>query len=162
PTHPPTDRTPLQRMSPWNTPFRSVVTNGRRRINSRFRLPRFARALCGLPALLAALGCRVGPVDDGPLVVAIEAMPQDLDPRFASDAPSPRIGALVFRSLTRLDDHGRHLPDVAEDWRAEDERTTVFHLRSDAAFEDGSPLTADDVRATYQSVLDPATASPKR
>lgn len=96
------------------------------------------------------------------LVVGIEAMPTDLDPRFATDAASSRIDDLVFRSLTRLDERRQHVPDLATDWRFEDPLTIRFELRRDARFSDGAPLTAADVQATYESILDPKTASPKR
>src|SRR5262249_17550631 len=96
------------------------------------------------------------------LTVGLESAATDLDPRFATDATSTRIGDLVFRSLTRLDEHRRHVPDLAEAWRFEDARTLRFDLRRDARFADGTPLTAADVQATYQSILDPATGSPKR
>src|SRR5262249_5656451 len=96
------------------------------------------------------------------LVVGLEAMPTDLDPRFATDAASSRIDDLVFRALTRLDEHLEHVPDLAIDWRFDAPLSVRFRLRTDATFSDGSPLTAADVLATYESILDPKTASPKR
>ncbi|MGH7804466.1 MAG: ABC transporter substrate-binding protein [Candidatus Binatia bacterium] len=94
--------------------------------------------------------------------MAVEAAPRTLDPRFATDATSSRIAALVFRGLTRGDGTGRRLPDLARDWNVSDGgRTVTFHLR-EARFHDGSPITSADVRATLESVLDPTTASPKR
>jgi peptide/nickel transport system substrate-binding protein len=96
------------------------------------------------------------------LTVGIESAPTDLDPRFATDAVSARIDDLVFRSLTKLDEHQRHAPDVATAWRFDDAHTLRFELRPDVRFADGTRLTASDVRATYESVLDPATGSPKR
>jgi peptide/nickel transport system substrate-binding protein len=89
-------------------------------------------------------------------------MPTNLDPRFATDAASSRIDDLVFRSLARLDRHQRHVPDLAVDWRWDGPLAVRFRLRGDATFSDGTPLVAADVRATYESILDPATASPKR
>lgn len=110
----------------------------------------------------AAGGCRSRPADDRPLVIGLESMPTNLDPRFATDAASSRIGELVFRSLTRLDEQQRHVPDLALDWQLEDPSTIRFRLREDATFADGRRVGAGDVRATYESILDPATASPKR
>src|SRR5262249_40666355 len=107
-------------------------------------------------------GCSGRPQPTDTLVVGLEAMPTDLDPRFATDAASTRIGDLVFRALTRLDEHLEHVPDLAVDWRFDAPLSVRFHLRADATFSDGSPLTAADVRATYESILDPKTASPKR
>ncbi len=96
------------------------------------------------------------------LVVGLEAMPTDLDPRFATDAASSRIDDLVFRALTRLDEHLEHVPDLAVDWQFDAPLSVRFQLRADATFSDGSPVTAADVLATYESILDPKTASPKR
>lgn len=106
-------------------------------------------------------GCRQR-ANSSALVVGLEAMPTNLDPRFATDAASSRIGDLVFRSLTRLDAEQQHVPDLAVDWRADGQKIVTFRLRSDATFQDGSPVTAADVRATYESILDQKTASPKR
>ncbi len=113
-------------------------------------------------AALLTGGCRSRNIPEGTLVVALDSMPQNLDPRFSTDAASSRIGKLVFRSLTLSDDRQQPIPDLAVDWQLEDPLTIVFRLRPDAVFQDGSPVTADDVRATYESILDPATASPKR
>ena len=38
----------------------------------------------------------------------------------------------------------------------------MFHLRHGLRFSDGRPLTARDVKYTYDSILDPASISPKR
>src|SRR5207247_8624784 len=47
-------------------------------------------------------------------------------------------------------------------WDVTDPLTIVFHLRSDFHFADGARVEANDVRATYLAVLEPALASPKR
>lgn len=96
------------------------------------------------------------------IVVALDSMPQKLDPRFSTDAASSRIGKLVFRSLTISDERQQPIPDVAVDWKVDSPLTVSFRLRPDAAFHDGRAITADDVRATYESILDPKTGSPKR
>lgn len=112
-------------------------------------------------AALALAACRGAP-RSGDLVVGLESIAADLDPRFATDAASVRIGELVFRSLTRLDEHQQHVPDLALSWAQIDARTVRFTLDSSATFSDGSPVTSEDVRATYRSILDPATGSPRR
>ncbi len=121
-----------------------------------------AIASCFVVLATELSGCRSRPADDRPLVIGIESMPTNLDPRFATDAASSRIDELVFRSLTQLDERPQYVPDIAIDWQYEDPTTVRFRLREDATFADGSRVTADDVRATYESILDPATASPKR
>jgi peptide/nickel transport system substrate-binding protein len=69
---------------------------------------------------------------------------------------------LIHVGLTRADRAARRVPDLAASWEAPDPTTLVFHLRGDFRFADGSAVTAADVRATYEAVLDPALASPKR
>jgi peptide/nickel transport system substrate-binding protein len=65
-------------------------------------------------------------------------------------------------ALTRADANARRVPELARSWETPDSTTVVFHLRSDYRFADGTPVTARDVRATYEAVRDPALASPKR
>jgi peptide/nickel transport system substrate-binding protein len=96
------------------------------------------------------------------LVVALTADPQSLDPRFGADANAARLADLLQAALTRSDASGHRRPEVAYAWDMPDATTVVFHLRGDFHFPDGIRLTADDVRATYEAVLDPILASPKR
>lgn len=102
------------------------------------------------------------PQGEPPFVVAIESAPTQLDPRFSTDAYSERIGHLLFSRLIRSDPAGRMVPDLAERWEIEGETRYTFYLKKNVTFHDGRPLTAEDVRHTYESMLDPALASPHR
>ena len=68
--------------------------------------------ITALVAALAALGsgaCEPRPAaEPGILRIALEASPERLDPRYAMDAHSSRIGGLVFASLTRRRADGLH------------------------------------------------------
>lgn len=44
---------------------------------------------------------------------------------------------------------------LATEWTAQDARTWVFKLRPGVTFHDGSPMTADDVVATFDRITDP-------
>ncbi|MFP6626733.1 MAG: ABC transporter substrate-binding protein [Deltaproteobacteria bacterium] len=94
--------------------------------------------------------------------MAIEAAPSHLDPRYATGANASRIGGLVFASLAVADGQGGYQPYLARSWQRLDKTTWRFELRRDFVFHDHSPLQASDVVATYRSVIDPASASPKR
>lgn len=113
-------------------------------------------ALAGL-----ASGC-TGRSSSGAVVVALEHEPQSLDPRFATDAAGTRVAELVHLGLTRPRGDGRRRPALASRWEEPDSRTVVFHLRRRFRFPDGTPVTAFDVKATYEAVLDPRLRSPKR
>jgi len=131
---------------------------------SNYLPPYFYR--CASLFLLFAIcaGCRSShreiPADF--LVVGIEANPSQLDPRYATDANSVRIGNLIYNSLLRADEKMRLVTELAESWRRIGTQTYQFHLRSNVKFHDGRPLTAADVKYTFESVLDPANRSPKR
>lgn len=132
------------------------MMNGRRAL-----INTFVRSCAGLILLLVLAGCDA---DAGRDVIrlGVAAGPVALDPRYATDAASHRVGRLLYRSLVDFDAQNRPVPDMA-DWRQLDATMYRFTLNADRApFHDGSRLTATDVAATYQSVLDPAMASPKR
>ena len=51
------------------------------------------------------------------------------------------------------------MPDVAEKYETVNDTTYVFTLRKGVKFHDGAELTAADVKASYERILDPATGS---
>lgn len=117
---------------------------------------------CLLPQLAA---CKSGSPNgslSSPLVIGTEAGPVLLDPRLATDAYSERVNQLLFNGLVQLDPDGRILPDLAERWTVENDRSYVFHLRKGVRFHDGSELSSADVRYTFESILSPSLASPYR
>jgi ABC-type transport system substrate-binding protein len=88
-------------------------------------------------------------VTSGYLQVDLETSPIALDPRFATDAISSRVDELVFDALVRGDAHGQFFGDLAESFERPTPTTLVFHLRRGLRFSDGRPLTARDVKYTY-------------
>lgn len=110
------------------------------------------------------MACAAAPERRQPrtLVVALDSEPHSIDPRFGSDANADRIADLVHLGLTRAAPGGGRAPALALSWEQPDSTTLVFHLRDDVRFASGAPVTAADVRATYEAILDPGVASPKR
>jgi oligopeptide transport system substrate-binding protein len=89
------------------------------------------------------------------------ASPDTLDPAVAQDVTSWTYILQIYSGLVRLDDQLRVQPDLASSWVLSDgNRTYTFTLRSDARFQDGRPITADDVKFSLERALDPATRSP--
>lgn len=111
---------------------------------------------------ILSLSCGENPLPQGTLVIGIESAPTSFDPRHATDAVSSRMNGLIYSGLVRLNNKGEIVPDLARSWEILDARTYRFHLRQGVFFHDGSPLTSNDVRFTFESILDPATASPHR
>lgn len=64
--------------------------------------------------------------------------------------------ALLFRGLTRLDNQGRVIPDLAESWAVTDDGLTyTFRLRTGQLWHDGQPVTMDDVLFTVEALQSP-------
>ncbi len=122
-----------------------------------------SRLLLFITLLLALAACGRAPEGAGPepLRFGLSSAPIDLDPRFATDAASVRINRLLYQRLVDFDESYRPTPALAR-WRRLGPRHYRFELLGEPRFHDGRPLAAADVVATYESVLDPATASPHR
>ena len=87
--------------------------------------------------------------------------PPTLDPHLTTDATSARIIVEVFGGLVTIDPNLDIVPDLAESWDiSEDGRVYTFHLRPDAVFHDGKPVTAHDVIWSLERVTNPLTESP--
>jgi peptide/nickel transport system substrate-binding protein len=101
-------------------------------------------------------------IDPSSLTFLIESSPTNLDPCFATDSQSQRIDGLLFSGLLERDNQMNFHGDLAESWDTPNPLTYVFHLRHGVRFHDGRPLTAADVRATFEFIRNPANKSPKR
>ena len=88
--------------------------------------------------------------------------PVSLDPRFATDAASVRVNRLLYRALVDFDAASRPVPQLARWERLSPTRYRFLLGEEGRRFSGGGRLTAEDVAATYRSILDPATGSPLR
>ncbi len=98
----------------------------------------------------------------GEVVFLIESNPANLDPRYAVDGQSQRIGSLIFSGLVKRDDEMNVHGDLAESWETPDAVTYVFHLRKGVKFHDGREVTSKDVKATIEFMMNATNRSPKR
>ncbi len=111
------------------------------------------------------------PVSDDALRIGLASAPVTLDPRFATDATSSRINRLLYARLVEFNEKQLPVPGLAK-WQLISPLHYRFFLnkeklseglnKNNRTFHDGSHLTAKDVQATYNSILDPKTASPHR
>ncbi|MCB0362397.1 MAG: ABC transporter substrate-binding protein, partial [Bdellovibrionales bacterium] len=81
-------------------------------------------------------------------VLALSSAPSSLDPRFATDANGMRIIDLLFNSLVKVGPQLQIVGDAAESWTYE-KLTYSFRLRPGLEFSDNSPLTAEDIRFSF-------------
>jgi len=84
---------------------------------------------------------------------------KSVDPAIVTGAPEGRIIRAIFEGLVNW--HPETLeptPGVAERWEVSDDKLVhTFHLRENAVWSNGDPITAEDFRYTYRRFLDPYT-----
>lgn len=103
------------------------------------------------------------PVDGGVGRILQQTEPRSLDPAVIANswANSPVVGNALYGQLM-IDDPttGEVQYRIATDFTSDDGgKTFTLKLRDDVKFSDGTPLTANDVKATWEHAKDPATAS---
>lgn len=117
-----------------------------------------------LAGLFMAAGCGRPPtrVEDGNRRQILHkgngAEPQDLDPHIVSGTPEHYIIASLFEGLVSEDPRDLHpVPGVAERWDiSEDGRVYTFHLRHNARWSNGDPVTAHDFLNSFRRMLTPS------
>ena len=116
-------------------------------------------ALALLVGLMPAAGqAAETPRRGGVLLAVIGAEPPSLDPHQEATFANIQLVAPFYSTLLQFDpyDYRKIVGDVATDWKiAPDGRTYTFKIRPGIRFHDGSPLTAADVKASYDKIVFP-------
>jgi peptide/nickel transport system substrate-binding protein len=88
--------------------------------------------------------------------------PDNINPMFGHTTAADEVDEMIFSSLLRYDANGNYIPDLAlavptyaNGGITKDGRTLTFHLRRNARWSDGAPLTAKDWMFTYDAVRNP-------
>ncbi|MGH7311238.1 MAG: ABC transporter substrate-binding protein, partial [Candidatus Rokuibacteriota bacterium] len=108
------------------------------------------------PAVAAAETPRRG----GVLLAVIGADPPSLDAHQESTFATIQLVAPLYSLLLQIDpyEYPKIIGDAATEWKiSPDALTYTFKLRGGIRFHDGSPLTAADVKATYDKIIRPPT-----
>jgi oligopeptide transport system substrate-binding protein len=126
------------------------------------RAARFIVRSAGLLPLLALFLAACSPAEPrADLTILNGAEPESLDPGLVTGQPELRICSALFEGLTRYDPRtGEPIPGLAERWDiSRDLKTYTFHLRSNAVWSTGAPITAHDFVQSWRRVLDPASGA---
>ncbi|MCM0147455.1 oligopeptide ABC transporter substrate-binding protein OppA [Photobacterium galatheae] len=83
-----------------------------------------------------------------------------VDPHKSEGVPESHVIRDLLEGLVNQDADGKTVPGVAKSWETKDNRTFIFHLRKNAKWSNGDPVTAHDFVYSFKRVVDPATASP--
>jgi peptide/nickel transport system substrate-binding protein len=114
-------------------------------------------------ATAAAVADSGKPVYGGQLRVGGVASADTMLPIFAHTEGSIYDIGFLYDALINVDPDFNIVPWLAKSWEiSKDGLTYTFHMRKDAVWSDGVPLTADDQVFEYQLTTNPATGAPYR
>ena len=106
----------------------------------------------------AAVRAADTPRHGGILLAVIGADPPSLDPHQESTFATMQLVAPLYSTLVQTDPYAypKIIGDAASEWKiSADALTYTFKIRPGIRFHDGSPLTAGDVKATYDKIITP-------
>ena len=99
----------------------------------------------------------------GTLIEGSFADAKTVNPILVSDTASGAIADLLFNRVVTVDPETTSpIGELADGWEISDDGLVyTFTLRDGVTFHDGEPLTADDVKFTYDLFMNEATGSPR-
>jgi oligopeptide transport system substrate-binding protein len=112
--------------------------------------------------ILLALVADGGAQAAGPHVLRrwMQAEPETLDPQKSTGVPDAQIEQDLYEGLTTYDVNKHPAPGIAERWDVSpDGLTYTFHLRQDAKWSNGDPVTSADFLYSFRRLVDPKTAA---
>jgi peptide/nickel transport system substrate-binding protein len=96
------------------------------------------------------------------LAIALPINPTQLNPIMEQNSVENFVDGLIFSLLVTIDNHGREVPDLAavvptqqNGGISKDGLTITYHLRTNAKWQDGQPVTSRDVKFTWQAIMNP-------
>jgi len=121
--------------------------------------------LVGVPALQATTARETAlpsePIAAKPYREGILGAPVSISPLTARSQADRDLVALIFSGLVRNGPDGTLVPDLAKSWSVDATgKVWTFQLRDDATWQDGLPVTAEDVVFTIRTLQDSAYVGP--
>lgn len=101
-------------------------------------------------------------IKEGILIVGNSAEPKALDHQLVTGVPESKLIAALFEGLAsdHIDDDAASPPGAAASWTHNESSTDwTFHLRRNARWSDGEPVTAHDFVFAYHRLLHPGLAA---
>lgn len=114
---------------------------------------------CGQKQPAQSAGESNGPAKEQILQYATDGEPAGLDPHKVPAAASIRIYGKIYNSLVDMDENGEFQPELSESWKQPDDVTYIFKLKQGVKFHNGREMTADDVKYSFERILNPDTAA---
>lgn len=91
-------------------------------------------------------------IPTGELIIALATEPNSIYMPNAAERNAQNVASQIYDGLIWVDEQRRVVPSLATGWEiSSDNLTYTFTLQTDVVFHDGTPLTAEDVVATWQA-----------
>jgi len=126
-----------------------------------------ASLLCGTILSAPAMAAGTHPVtgeplaDDQTFTYRVLDEHSSVDPQVVEDVSGSEIVRDLFEGLMSQDEDGNLVPGVATGYDVSDDHMTyTFHLRDNAKWSNGEPVTANDFVFAWRRAVDPALSSP--
>src|SRR5262245_30004842 len=110
-----------------------------------------ALALMGVPA------AQGGAADEDKIVLALERDQNNMDPFLHFQRVGILMNINMYDSLLHKTPKLQYEPSLATEWHAIDDTTWEFKLRKGVKFHSGDLFSAEDVKLTFERVLNPET-----
>lgn len=127
------------------------------------------RLIAAIGILLSCIVAATGPADaqqapkmGGTLRYATVTEVASLDPHVYVGSAWKVLIEAIYSPLVGYDAKGKIVSRLAERWETPDAKTTVFHLRKNVTFHDGTPFSAEDVKFSLDRILDQKTGATLR
>jgi peptide/nickel transport system substrate-binding protein len=124
------------------------------------RFGTLALALALLLSAVTAIDGQPGARAKDTLVVALLAHPPTLDPHMQYEWVGILVSINMFDSLLHRNARLEYEPSLAVSWKALNDTVWEFKLREGVKFHNGAVMTADDVKYSFERVLEPLRRSP--
>ncbi len=103
------------------------------------------------------------PLSGGSVSLGIVGTPRFINPVLANSLADQSLVSLIYSGLMRKSTNGTLIPDLAEKYeKSKDGLSYTFSLKNNIYFQNGKPITADDVVFTVNKIKDLIIKSPQK
>lgn len=103
------------------------------------------------------------PTRGGTFTEGVVGSPRFINPLLAISDTDKSIASIVYSGLLKYSNDGNYVPDLAEYYSvSSDGLIYSVKIRDNAVFQDGKPVTTEDINFTIEKSLDPVLKSPRR
>jgi len=100
---------------------------------------------------------------NGRLILSLGGEVSVMNPILSTDTTSSAIEGVIYTGLVKLDKHLNFVPDLAKSWKvSKNGLVWTFKLRKDVKWHDGKSFTANDVKFTFDTLMNPKVNSVRR